>query len=212
MYTASEDCEFGALKWERIRDQFIAGLRDERLAEKLEHLYMSNSGDFTLDRVIEYTRTYCNIQEKEQESYECVDVISQNKTMRAKTERSCGYCGMTHSRGSCPAYGKRYNKCGKMNHFSIVCIISGETMRPKREVNVIGTQESFGRGGEEDENEEDAPFFLGKNIHSNFSKDIWNVDISRPICNNGFKFNVDTGADVNILNYESYFKISYAKA
>ena len=82
MYTASEDCEFGALKRERIRDQFIAGLRDERLAEKLEHLYMSNSGDFTLDSVLEYTRTYCDIkvgrqvrQEKEQQSYECVDVI-----------------------------------------------------------------------------------------------------------------------------------------
>ena len=52
---------------------------------------------------------------------------------------------------------------------------------------------------------EDAPFFLGENINSNFSKDIWNVDIS--ICNNEFKFYVDTGADINILNYESYFKI-----
>ena len=105
LYTASEDCEFGALKPERIRDQFIAGLRDERLAEKLGHLYMSNSGDFTLDNVIEYTRTYCDInvgrqQEKEQQSYECVDAISQSKTTRDKTERSCGYCGMTHSRGS----------------------------------------------------------------------------------------------------------------
>ena len=101
LYTASEDCEFGALKRERIRNQFIAGLRDERLAEKLEHLYMSNSGDFTLDRVIENTRTYCNIkvgrqQEKEKQSYECVDVTSHSKTMRAKTEGSCGYCGMTH--------------------------------------------------------------------------------------------------------------------
>ena len=57
------------------------------------------------------------------------------------------------------------------------CKISGENMRPRREVNVIGSQESFGRGGEEDGNEEDAPFFLGENINSNFSKDIWNVDI-----------------------------------
>ena len=72
-------------------------------------------------------------------------------------------------------------------------------MRPRREVNVIGSQESFCRDGEEDGNEEEAPFFLGENINSNFSKDIWNVDIF--ICNNEFKLKVDTGEDVNILNY-----------
>ena len=64
-------------------------------------------------------------------------------------------------------------------------------------LNVIGSQESFGHGGEED-----APFFLGKEISSNFSKDIWNADIS--VSNNDFKLKVDTGADVNILNHESF--------
>ena len=57
LYTAAEDCDFGTLKKERIRDQFICGLQDERLAEKLEHLYMSNRDAFTLDLVTEYTRT-----------------------------------------------------------------------------------------------------------------------------------------------------------
>lgn len=55
LFTAAEDCNFGELKNERIRDQFIAGLQDETLAEKLEHLYMNNSKDFTLQRVIEYS-------------------------------------------------------------------------------------------------------------------------------------------------------------
>ena len=66
-------------------------------------------------------------------------------------------------------------------------------MWPRREVNVIGSQESFGRDGEEDGNEDlsfppFAPFFLGENINSDLSKDICNVDIS--ICNNEFKFKV----------------------
>ena len=30
LYIAASDCEFGALKTERIRDQFIAGITDER--------------------------------------------------------------------------------------------------------------------------------------------------------------------------------------
>ena len=38
LYTAADDCDFGTVKKECIRDQFICGLQDERLAEKLEHL------------------------------------------------------------------------------------------------------------------------------------------------------------------------------
>ena len=32
LYVAASDCELGALKTERIRDQFIAGIAEERLA------------------------------------------------------------------------------------------------------------------------------------------------------------------------------------
>ena len=53
---------------------------DKSLAVKLEHLYMSKKVDFTLDLVIEYTRTYCDIkmgreQEKELKR-ESIDEVS----------------------------------------------------------------------------------------------------------------------------------------
>ena len=41
--------------------------------------------------------------------------------------QSCGYCGYcgrtgTHQEGrDCPAYGKKCNKCNKLNHFATVC-------------------------------------------------------------------------------------------
>ena len=35
--------------------------------------------------------------------------------------RNCKYCGKSHSRGNCPAYGKKCQKCGKDNHFKSVC-------------------------------------------------------------------------------------------
>ena len=41
-----------------------------------------------------------------------------------QTPQTCGYCGRTatHEEGcDCPAYGKRCNKCNKLNHFAIVC-------------------------------------------------------------------------------------------
>ena len=51
MYTYTEDCDFGGLKRERIRDQFITGITDEKLQEKLENFYVAKPEDFTLERV-----------------------------------------------------------------------------------------------------------------------------------------------------------------
>ena len=45
-------------KKESIRDQFVAGILNEDLAEKIELLYYSKDGVLTLDDVIEYARTY----------------------------------------------------------------------------------------------------------------------------------------------------------
>ena len=34
---------------------------------------------------------------------------------------SCGYCGESYNRGSCPAYGKICKQCGRKNHYAKVC-------------------------------------------------------------------------------------------
>ena len=55
---------------ERIRDQFVAGIRDEELAEKLELMYLHNSNNFTLETVLEYSRTYTLHRCQKMEIYE----------------------------------------------------------------------------------------------------------------------------------------------
>ena len=35
--------------------------------------------------------------------------------------RNCKYCGKSHNKGNCPAFGKKCGKCGKENHFKAVC-------------------------------------------------------------------------------------------
>ena len=35
--------------------------------------------------------------------------------------RNCKYCGKSHNKGNCPAFGKKCGKCGKDNHFKAVC-------------------------------------------------------------------------------------------
>ena len=35
--------------------------------------------------------------------------------------KTCKYCGKSHNRGNCPAYGKKCQNCGRDNHFKSVC-------------------------------------------------------------------------------------------
>ena len=35
--------------------------------------------------------------------------------------KSCKYCGKSHNRSNCPAFGKKCLKCGRDNHFKSVC-------------------------------------------------------------------------------------------
>lgn len=219
LYSAAEDCCFDDLKKERIRDQFICGLQDERLAEKLEHLYMNNTTNFTLDRVLEFTRTYCDIkegrkQEKQLIERENVDAVSKrisspdfqsNNYNRYKsnpyssTKRECGFCGLMHGRESCPAYGKKCVACGKNNHFARVC----RQKSPRRNIQEI-TQRNFRQYYDDavqgDENED--PLFLGECL-TNVDNNKWNVDI-KFVGDISIRFKVDTGADVTIMNYQSF--------
>ena len=60
LYSNANDCEFVDKK-ERIRDQFVAGITDDQLAERLEHLYLSDEVSFTLEKMIEYARSYIDV-------------------------------------------------------------------------------------------------------------------------------------------------------
>ena len=64
-------------------------------------------------------------QRQKMEQPEVVNYAS-SKEPRQRTSamphsRSCKYCGDTHPKGKCPAYGKTCAKCQKKNHFTKVC-------------------------------------------------------------------------------------------
>ena len=43
---------------------------------------------------------------------------------------TCKYCGRSHNRGNCPAFGKKCQKCGRENHFKAVCKSGNENCKP----------------------------------------------------------------------------------
>ena len=64
-------------------------------------------------------------QHQKMEQPEVVNYASlkepRQRTSAMPHSRSCKYCGDTHPKGKCPAYGKTCAKCQKKNHFTKVC-------------------------------------------------------------------------------------------
>ena len=46
---------------------------------------------------------------------------SSGSVNRITSTKNCDYCGKTHKKGQCPAFGKQCNHCRKMHHFDSVC-------------------------------------------------------------------------------------------
>ena len=46
---------------------------------------------------------------------------SQGRGRSSSSIRNCKYCGKSHNKGNCHAFGKKFQKCGKDNHFKSVC-------------------------------------------------------------------------------------------
>ena len=207
LFVVSEDCDFGELKKERIRDQFLVGISDDKLAEKLEHLYLTNTDKFDLEFVTEYMRSYCDVKDgrKMRCQMEEVNAVRSDKQTDKHKFGNCGYCGLEHEKRRCPAYGKACRECGKNNHFAKMC--RQKKRRDVQEVQeaevaVVASQSSMPVDVGQDY------YFLGKctSNHSNSNDNSGMVEIY--LNAHRMKFKVDTGADVNVLNFDSYKIIS----
>ena len=67
---------------------------------------------------------------------------SEKHEYRTGTEKQqifCGKCGYDHVKQQCPAYGKRCNRCKKLNHFQKMCKAktTANPKSPKKRVNTV---------------------------------------------------------------------------
>ena len=134
----SHHCKFGTLRDSLIRDRIVAGIQDAKVRERL-----LGETDLTLDKSI----TICcaaKATKKKAEEMQTSPPIDHVDTIKCNRRETCHpssqrprangprmlrgneqlkvykYCGYTHQKGKCPAYGKICNNCRKWNHFSTV--------------------------------------------------------------------------------------------
>jgi len=203
-------CEYGDVQNQLIRDRIVCGLKDNALRKRL-----LREKELTLAKTIDLCRgeeaTLRHVQGIAGDSADNPITInavkSQASGARAKSrknfpakhqptsgqkgqphkpsEKTCLYCGHKHLmlKSKCPAYGKTCNKCGQPNHFAPCCL---KSKKPSNRVNAVTGE----RQGPPPDNE--VYTLRGTfNPHAIYAE--------MQLCGKSVKFQLDTGAAVNIL-------------
>ena len=188
----SNSCEFGALQNQMIRDRIVLGTKDSGARSR-----MLREPDLTLEKAVDMCRAseIADHQMRKLSSTEEVNYTSKQKvtknfdkrkqhklsTSEQKEQSMCRYCGGTHGKKDCPAYGKACSKCKKKNHFAKVCL---QSSRPK--VNIV------------EETDSDESIYT---LNALTDKQ-WFVNVTMSVQNNNktVKCQIDTGASCNVIS------------
>ena len=203
LYSLAENCEYGAMKDEMIRDRLVVGLLDCALSERLQL-----DPELTLEKAKRAARQKEAVQEQQQSlrsdlkvpGTTDVDVVGQQRREQVRGPNThstvnlpnigrtrCGNCGRgPHTRENCPARRVACHSCGKQGHFSAHCR-SKEVLA----LSVPGFEEDVQPAG---------PVFLG--TLDNEGTSTWTVDV----VSHGklLRFKIDTGAEVTAISETTY--------
>ena len=133
LYELAEDCEYGALHSEMIRDRLVVGIRDITLSEQLQ-----TNAELTLDKAKKIIRQreavhqqQCLLKGAEPQSIKALQHGSyrgnwrQGKTKSKGppfTGKKCTRCGKgAHPHDKCPAKDAECHCCKKKGHYGNMC-------------------------------------------------------------------------------------------
>ncbi|XP_063370221.1 uncharacterized protein LOC134658469 [Cydia amplana] len=232
-------CEFKDLKDDLIRDRLICGLREDAMRERLlresETLTLKKAVDMC--RIAEMSRMQAGrIKQEDTGEYNAYELTTtagdkqqqcevhwvgrpaksrpgssrkgrcgvnappppsrapptprsgapvmssrKNAPSHGNNYRQCDYCGSNHEKFKCPAYGQRCAKCHRSNHFAKVCRMYAVQGDSTDQVCLINS--------------------INKNKR-------WSVDLL--INGASITFNLDSGADTNVLPLRFLPEIGYS--
>ncbi|XP_071101769.1 uncharacterized protein [Haliotis cracherodii] len=229
LYSLAENCNYGALHDEMIRDRIVVGIRDLKLSEKLQH-----DSELTLQKAVTSARqseiihkhqpvirgnVSLNTASGNSRVEELVTPKGKGKKPRGKTKPktsprpffnnakpkpTCSYCGRdSHPRAECPATRSTCRKCHKVGHWDVVC-------RSQR----WGLSEIRLEQGSNNECTNEKEYaFLGSISADSESSDpsrpwLVNLEVNSLLVRD---FKIDTGADVTVIPYDLYVSKPFTK-
>ncbi|UYV70106.1 hypothetical protein LAZ67_7001810 [Cordylochernes scorpioides] len=188
LHKMAENCNYGSLKEEMIRDRIVVGVKNLQLSEKLQL-----EPNLTLERDIQAAcQTMYQVYEKKlpprrfNSIFGKRDASKKSKFQKwSKPENSgCIRCGASkfHPYKDCPAKEVKCHKCKKVGHFAKVCY--------NKTVGQVTQGDDY--------------HFVGNIYENGQNSNDWKVYVKADKIKILFK--MDTGADVNIIPQEIYFK------
>lgn len=201
LYALTENCEYGALHYELLRDRLVAGLRDSSLSER-----MQLNKDLTLTKAITMARQSEEIK-RQQTDLRCESNVSKTaidavhtrqfkpnkfknkeqkqlkfqKPRHAKQDnKTCYKCGKApaNTAAQCPAKNAECHNCGRRGQYSKAC-------KSKSAVNEVA--------------ESADGLFLGE---LDQGEDPWPADID--VRDTNVRFKLDSGAAVTAISEQTY--------
>ena len=186
------NCDFGAITPdELLRDRLVFGVRDSKIRERL-----LREPALTLKRTDEICRSAESTvsQLKLVEDGQGASISAVTTPPSHVQKHNCPNCGKQHDtrqRESCPALGKTCRKCGKRNHFALKC----QSKRGNPGAHAVDESR------EQDSDEAGETLVLQLPVHCLDDSQF----VTLRIKTGGFiRFQVDTGAQCNVLPLDTY--------
>ena len=204
LWTLAASCNFPAnFKEEAIRDRLVVGMKDKKLSEHLQF-----DAELTLQTVVNKLKHSEAVKAQQpllaesahtsqhQSQSQRIDEAGLQRGSTHKRQRpggttgECGNCGLGHRPRQCPAYGQVCKICSKKNHWARKCRSSRQ--RNTNEVHCEATSSDSEAYGFDEIGGTDA-----RDQHAI-------ITIGTPNGPKLLKGKVDTGAQTNLLNHNTY--------
>ena len=122
LWLALPECKYKNYAYELLKDQFIFGIVNKEIQDHL--LGEIEETDNSVRALYEARKNESKLALRKLLGIvtpSALSVEAMKKDKNTHTHYSdCKFCGHSHNKGECPAFGKRCNSCGK-NHFKSKC-------------------------------------------------------------------------------------------
>ena len=186
----AEECEFGTITPDEIlRDRLVFGIRDAKVRERLlreSKLTLEKTDEIC--RAAESTSQQLRLVEPPETSVHAVGKPVEDDKRPVK---ECYKCGRKHAffkRELCPAFGKTCNRCHKPNHFAVKCRQNSQAASVK----VV-----------EEQNSDEEVYHTSALTADADDTQLVTLKLES---GNFLRFQVDTGAQCNVIPIDLYKK------
>ena len=204
LYVLAEECEYGGLKDQMIRDRIVVGIRDAKLSQRMQM-------DSTLDLAKAKTTLRQAEAVQEQQSVlkppAAVEFVKEVRGARGRRQRSvpqkpsqrCMRCGRAgkHQRTDCPARNATCHYCHKEGHFASQCL-----SKQAADVQINVVQDTKPKLLSQHTEQSDEDVYLTEVYMVDSRERCWTADVL--VGRTEVNFKLDTGAEVTTISERVY--------